>query len=298
MSGQATGWVLRHGPHPDMVDREGQPYGVRRARALRSVLHSIADSANALGHHAHPGTALLMEQTLYARRQVLKLTKELEAEGWLLIEERGGGAGRANVWTVVGVDGTAPPPRVLAAETVHSGHPSAEDERVHSQTETVHCEPQTVHSGVHPNGLSTVDPTVPPSSPPADAELVLLDAPPAAKCEHRSYDCEHFTAFWAIQRRKIDKPKALNALRSALKRASIDEILAGAERWNAYFEERNEPSYEPHPTTWLNGDRWEADPPRLAPTNRRAQAERDAMAAFAVLDERPALPGPTMREVG
>ncbi len=39
--------------------------------------------------------------------------------------------------------------------------------------------------------------------------------------------------------------------------------------------------------------------PRIVPSsNRRARAERDAMAAFAVLDERPALPGQTMREVG
>jgi hypothetical protein len=36
MSGLVTGWVLKHGPHPSHVDRNGKPYG-QRARGYRPV---------------------------------------------------------------------------------------------------------------------------------------------------------------------------------------------------------------------------------------------------------------------
>lgn len=97
MSGQASGWVLRHGPRPDMIDRNGTKYGAR-ARGLRAVLVGVADAANADGHHAHPGNDNLVSFSLYGRRQVSTLLAELLAECWLLVEEQGGGKGKATVY--------------------------------------------------------------------------------------------------------------------------------------------------------------------------------------------------------
>lgn len=112
MSGQATGWVLRHGP---------------RNRAMRAVLLPIADAANADGLHSHPGIAAIVEGSLYSRRQVLATITKLLEEGWVAIEEQGGGRGKATVYGIPWVrehpNGnsavTAPP---TPTETVQSQH--------------------------------------------------------------------------------------------------------------------------------------------------------------------------------
>lgn len=83
MSGQTTGWLLRNGPRPDDLDREGKPYGLARARALRSVLAPIGDSANRDGENAIPGIDAIVEGSLYSRRQVYRVLDDAVAEGWI-----------------------------------------------------------------------------------------------------------------------------------------------------------------------------------------------------------------------
>lgn len=85
MSGQCTGWVLRHGP----LDR-----------AMRSVLLVIADAANRDGEHAYPGMAALTEGSLYGERTVQETIKKLLAGHWISVEKPGGGRGRQTVYKV------------------------------------------------------------------------------------------------------------------------------------------------------------------------------------------------------
>lgn len=99
MSGQATGWVLRHGPRPEMVDSKGRAYG-QRARGLRAVLVTIADAANRDGEHSHPGLTAMIEGSLYGRSQVLALVKQLVEDGWVGVEEEGRGRGHATVYGI------------------------------------------------------------------------------------------------------------------------------------------------------------------------------------------------------
>ena len=75
MSGQATGWVLRHGP---------------RDRALRLVLLTIADAANRDGECARPGMGAIIEGALYSEGHCRRAIAKLEAEGWLEETERPG----------------------------------------------------------------------------------------------------------------------------------------------------------------------------------------------------------------
>lgn len=141
MSGQATGWVLRHGPHPEHIDRHGKPYGAR-SRGMRSVLTCVADAANADGKHAHPGIEGVMRGSLYSRRQSIILLDELVQEGWLGVEEAGGGSGKATVYwlpRMVTEKGAVIAPKL--PETVQS-----DEKRVQSEAETV-------QSRLHPNGL-------------------------------------------------------------------------------------------------------------------------------------------------
>jgi hypothetical protein len=152
--------VLRHGPHPDDVDRDGRRYGAR-ARALRAVLVAVADAANRDGEHAHPGTAAICDGALYSRRQVQKLIGELVAEGWLVVEEAGGGRGMATVYGVP-MD-TAARHAWRAQKRVSPVHPLPVGNSALSVTETAHSDTvkgalsgETAHSRVHPNGVSTV----------------------------------------------------------------------------------------------------------------------------------------------
>lgn len=99
MSHQSYSWVLRDGPRLDDVDRHGKRYGAR-ARGYRAVLASIANAANSDGEHAHPGQQTMSDESLYGRRQVITILGELIAEGWIGVQERGGGKGKATVYRV------------------------------------------------------------------------------------------------------------------------------------------------------------------------------------------------------
>ena len=50
-------------------------------------------------------------------------------------------------------------------------------------------------------------------------------------------------------------------------RSSADEIIAAALRYQN--DPNRAPTYTPHPTTWLNQDRWDDDP--LPPRNANGQ---------------------------
>lgn len=86
MSGQCTGWVLRHGP---------------RDRVLRAVLFPIADAANRDGDHAHPGQEAIIDGSLYKRSAVTKAIRELIEQRWIEVEEWSSGPGQATVYRVL-----------------------------------------------------------------------------------------------------------------------------------------------------------------------------------------------------
>jgi hypothetical protein len=66
---------------------------------------------------------------------------------------------------------------------------------------------------------------------------------------------ELFDEFWKEYPRKLDKGKALKAFRSALKRASFEDILAGVIRYK--HDPNRDPEFTKYPATWLNADAWE-----------------------------------------
>jgi len=64
-----------------------------------------------------------------------------------------------------------------------------------------------------------------------------------------------FELFWASYPRHTAKRAAERAFNSAVKRASLTKILAGAARYAAERKGEEE-RYTKHPATWLNGDCW------------------------------------------
>lgn len=91
-------------------------------------------------------------------------------------------------------------------------------------------------------------------------ELPLLSV--VAAPEVSGIDAE-FDGFWGAYPRKVGKPKARKAYAAARKRASLDEIAAGL-RAQLPDLRRRDIGLVPHPTTWLNQDRWADDPTHIA----------------------------------
>jgi hypothetical protein len=78
-----------------------------------------------------------------------------------------------------------------------------------------------------------------------------------------------FERFWRLYPppRRIDKKQARKAWDKALKAASPDEIINGLTRHVLGWEGKD-PEFIPHPTTWLNRERWKYEPPERGPRQR------------------------------
>ncbi len=80
----------------------------------------------------------------------------------------------------------------------------------------------------------------------------------------------YFWLFWQMYPRKIDKDRARRAWKKlSPARAMANAILEGLRSWKK-CDQWQEERFIPHPTTWLNGRRWEATPP----ASRTAAPER------------------------
>ncbi len=73
----------------------------------------------------------------------------------------------------------------------------------------------------------------------------------------RSADADRdlaFEEFWLVYPRKVGKGQARKAWRTAIKKSSASEIMAGALRYAK--QPGREEQFTAHPTSWLNGERW------------------------------------------
>lgn len=89
---------------------------------------------------------------------------------------------------------------------------------------------------------------------------------------------DQFDEFWRVYPLRKAKGAAKTAWTKALKRATPERIIAGA---NEYASDPNrDQDYTKHPATWLNGDCWDDEPAPVRPkvskstTNLAAWAER------------------------
>ena len=66
-----------------------------------------------------------------------------------------------------------------------------------------------------------------------------------------------FAEFWRAYPRKVGKGAARTAFVKALRKASAETVMAGLGRakWPA------DPQFIPHPSTWLNSERWDDESP-------------------------------------
>jgi len=85
-----------------------------------------------------------------------------------------------------------------------------------------------------------------------------------------------FDSFWFFYPKKNDKPLARRSFEKALNRATLDEIVSGAERYRD--DPNRDPGFTKNPSTWLNADSWENE---LLPDRKRkmTNAEQGALLA-------------------
>jgi hypothetical protein len=95
---------------------------------------------------------------------------------------------------------------------------------------------------------------------------------PETEDRKQNTDTEAFAAFWSVYPLKVGKGAALKAYLKAVRRASPDEILSGAQRY-ADDPNRN-PGYTAHASTWLNADRWQDEALPKKPTGADLRLEQ------------------------
>ncbi len=109
----------------------------------------------------------------------------------------------------------------------------------------------------NPSGITT-------SSTPSGSQV-----PSPSKPRRFDWPADFQDRFWAAYPRHTDRKKAMVALRRiwAADRVSFDALMAGCHRLaSAGIEDR----FVPHPTTWLNNERWADEMPARGRPNGRA----------------------------
>lgn len=95
-----------------------------------------------------------------------------------------------------------------------------------------------------------------------------------------------FDEFWNAYPRKLDKAKAFRAFKTALKKATFEDILAGVIAYRS--DPKRDPDFTKYPATWLNSDSWEnaaATEDNEAAERARLRREKEKAASDSMLAE-------------
>jgi hypothetical protein len=76
-----------------------------------------------------------------------------------------------------------------------------------------------------------------------------------------------FNQFWAVYPRKKGKGQARKAFEKALEKTDLETIIAGVHSYMEH-EDMHAPQFIAHPTTWLNGERWDDEHIEVRPVSK------------------------------
>ena len=94
-----------------------------------------------------------------------------------------------------------------------------------------------------------------------------------AKSASRPSPADDFEAFWSDYPRKVGKGAAVKAWKAATRKTNPQAIRDGLRRQLPAMTQQ-EPRFIPHPSTWLNSERWTDDPEALRPNLRAVGDQR------------------------
>lgn len=86
----------------------------------------------------------------------------------------------------------------------------------------------------------------------------------------RQSEPDGFEQFWKIYPRRVGKGQARRAFASALSKVSLTDLIATLRGYEFDPRER----FQPHPATWLNGERWLDEASNHDPVLRAAGVDR------------------------
>lgn len=95
-----------------------------------------------------------------------------------------------------------------------------------------------------------------------ETTLSLTETPPCLSQRHKPISNNlsenqdiMFEDFWQVYPKKVGKGQARIAFRSAIKKATKDELISSAQAF-AQQHAATDKQFVPHASTWLNGERW------------------------------------------
>jgi hypothetical protein len=96
-----------------------------------------------------------------------------------------------------------------------------------------------------------------------------------------------FDRFWAAYPRKVGKGEARKVWMRLRPSVSLVEKMLKTLAWQAETEQwrRDDGQFIPHPATWLRQERWDDEPVRVVPPDRRVTG-RESAAAYALRSAR------------
>jgi len=214
----------------------------------RLMMLALADHANDEGTQCYPSVARLAEKCCVKERRAQRILHDLEVDGWLT-RDTTGGKGRTSNYVL-----NLARLQAAAAERVHIAADS-DSERVHSSTSKgALSDTKGALSGskgctpVHPNHQEPSDKATTRETLTLVGEIVPVSV------------ADGFESFWALYPRKVGKGQARRAWDAAVKKCPGAEIIAGLERCRQQLVSVAEAKFIPHPSTWLNGERWSDEP--------------------------------------
>jgi hypothetical protein len=201
--------------------------------SARLLLVILAEHLNEKTRRCDPSVATLAREANTTPRTVARLLAELKVDGEIEIAT-GGGRNHCNAYTIRAAENPD------SDDIVSDENPDTRDRVSSSETLT----PVTGFDGeTLTNQVRNPD------------NVVRRTIRNQKDISHAGEDSD-FTAFWSAYPRKVAKPAALKAWRSAKDRPSLADLLAaldrhkGSEQWQAA-------RFIPHPATWINGQRWD-----------------------------------------
>lgn len=249
MSLKAIIWVMEEAPvenHAELV-----------------ILYALADRASDNGRAAYPAVAWIAERARCSERTVQRHLKNLEARGVInkgdqRIVEHFRSDRRPTVWDL---------DLTLTKTTTGCQNVTPTDDGRGDTESTTGCQPE-------PSGVTTSaergDTALSPK-PSLTIHKPSLNQPPIVPQGGRQNYPADFEEFWTAFPRRVGKRIAHRAWLKAVERTSVEEVLAGAQRF-ATDPNLPEERFIPHPTTWLNRDGWLDTP---MPTQENAQKSVD-----------------------
>jgi len=201
--------------------------------SARLLLVILAEHLNEKTRRCDPSIETLAREANTTPRTVARLLAELKVEREITIAT-GGGRKHCNAYTIT------------AAENPDSDD-IVSDENPDTRVRVSSSETLTLMTGFDGKTL-----TKQVRNPDTRVRRTIKNQ---KDISHAGEDSD-FTAFWSAYPRKVAKPAALKAWRSAKHRPPLADLLAALDR-HKRSEQWQTARFIPHPATWLNGQRWD-----------------------------------------